>query len=120
EKLNVQNMSRSPAPRQDDATGEYLPNGHAAKAGLNKSIFDASWSMFRSILTQKAESAGRVVIAVNPAYTSQDCSKCGNRVSEALSERVHLCPCCGLVLDRDVNAARNILRIAVGQHSVPA
>src|SRR5205823_3432649 len=61
EQLNVQKMSKSPAPKQDEATGEYLPNGASQKSGLNKSISDASWSMFRSVLTQKAESAARVV-----------------------------------------------------------
>jgi putative transposase len=120
EKLNVKNMSKSPAPKQDEETGEFLPNGASAKAGLNKSILDAAWSMFRYCLAYKAESAGRKYTEVNPAYTSQDCSRCGQRVPKPLSERVHVCPCCGLVLDRDVNAARNILKIAVGQHSVPA
>ena len=87
---------------------------------LAKSIADASWSMFRAVLTSKAERAARVVIAVNPAYTSQTCSACGYRAQKKLSERVHVCSCCGLVLQRDVNAAKNILKIAVGQHSVPA
>jgi putative transposase len=123
EKLNVKNMSKSPAPKQDQQTGEYLPNGASAKAGLNKSILDAAWSMFRSVLTHKAEWAGRQEVNVNPACPTGipvGCSRCGQRVPKPLSERVHVCPCCGLVLDRDVNAARNILKIAVGQHSVPA
>jgi len=85
---------------------------------LAKSISDASWSMFRAVLTSKAESADRVVTAVEPAYTSQDCSTCGFRVRKKLSERVHSCPNCGLVLDRDHNAALNIIQIAVGLHSV--
>ena len=121
EALNVKNMSKSPAPKSDaENPGQFLPNGHAAKAGLNKSILDAAWSMFRNVLTQKAESAARKVVNVNPAYTSQDCSDCGYRVKKTLLVRVHVCPCCGLVLDRDVNAARNIQKIAVGLHSVPA
>ena len=121
EELSVKNMSKSPAPKPDTQNpGQFLPNGQAVKAGLNKSISDAAWSMFRLVLTQKAESAARVVLAVNPAYTSQDCSECGYRVQKTLSVRVHACPCCGLILDRDVNAARNILKIAVGLHSVPA
>src|SRR5262249_53485649 len=91
EDLNVKNMSKSPAPNQDEETGEYLPNGHAAKSDLNKSISDASWRLFRNVLTQKAESAGREVIAVNPAYTSQICSECGHRVPKTLSDRVHAC-----------------------------
>ena len=87
---------------------------------LAKSISDAGWSMFRAVLASKAESADRKVIAVNPAYTSQDCSECGFRVRKTLSVRVHVCPCCGLVLDRDTNSARIILKIAIGQYSVPA
>ena len=83
---------------------------------LAKSISDASWTQFRNSLTMKAESAGRLVIAVNPAYTSQDCSACGYRAKKRLSDRWHHCPMCGLVLDRDTNAAVNIN--ALGQQCV--
>lgn len=83
---------------------------------LTKSIADASWAQFASVLTHKAENAGRQIIATNPAYTSQDCSRCGHRVKKTLSDRVHHCPCCGLVMDRDQNAALNIL--ALGQQSL--
>ncbi len=85
---------------------------------LAKSISDASWSMFQTVLTSKAESADREIIAVNPAYTSQDCHQCGYRAKKKLSERWHLCPMCGASLDRDTNAAINILQTAMGQHSV--
>jgi len=77
---------------------------------LAKSISDASWGQFRTILAAKAACAGRRVVAVPPAYTSQDCSGCGERVLKSLSVRTHVCPACGLVLDRDQNAALNILR----------
>ncbi len=87
---------------------------------LAKSISDASWSMFRTVLTHKAESANREVIAVNPAYTSQDCSACGyrpdgvaGRTKKKLSDRWHFCPKCSASLDRDTNAAINILNLAV-------
>ena len=83
---------------------------------LAKSISDAAWTQFRNVLTTKAESAGRLVVAVNPAYTSQDCSACGYRAKKKLSERWHHCPMCGLVLDRDTNAAVNIN--ALGQQCV--
>ena len=90
---------------------------------LTKSIADAAWSQFRSVLTSKAENAGREVHAVNPAYTSQDCSGCGyrpdgleGRTKKKLSDRWHLCPMCGLSVDRDTNAAVNIL--ALGQQSL--
>jgi putative transposase len=75
---------------------------------LAKSISDAGWAAFRAILEAKAAYAGRRVIAVPPAYTSQDCSGCGTRVPKSLSLRTHICASCGLVLDHDENAARNI------------
>ena len=72
---------------------------------LAKSISDAGWSQFILILTSKAESAGRVVIKVNPAYTSQDCSQCGHRVRKTLAKREHRCDKCGYVAHRDHNSA---------------
>ena len=80
---------------------------------LAKSVSDASWSVFRSVLTQKAESAAREVVAVNPAHTSQDCHACGYRARKKLSERWHFCPMCTASLDRDTNAAINILSLAL-------
>lgn len=77
---------------------------------LAKSISDASWSKFIEYTSYKAESAGKEVILVNPRNTSQICSGCGVIVKKSLSVRVHKCPYCGLVLDRDINAAINILR----------
>jgi putative transposase len=77
---------------------------------LAKSIADAGWAAFRSILACKAVWAGKRVVAIPAQYTSQDCSSCGARVAKSLSVRTHVCPSCGLVLDRDANAARNILR----------
>ena len=76
---------------------------------LAKSISDAAWSGFFQLLAYKAEWAGRQFVAVNPAYTSQDCSNCGHRQKMPLPERIFKCPCCGAELDRDVNAALNIL-----------
>ena len=84
---------------------------------LAKSISDASWAQFRTILSFKAACAGRRVVAIAPAYTSQDCSGCGERVLKTLSVRTHVCPCCGLVLDRDENAAVNILQLGQEQHN---
>lgn len=83
---------------------------------LSKSIADVSWGDFLSKLYNKAESAGRTVVKINPAYTSQDCSNCGKRQKLKLSDRIFECPDCGLSLDRDLNAAKNIL--AVGLHSM--
>lgn len=75
---------------------------------LAKSIADAAWNTFLSIHTNKAENAGRVVGFVNAAFSSQDCSRCGNRVRKSLAVREHRCIECGLVLHRDHNAAINI------------
>jgi putative transposase len=88
-------------------------NGMVHNPCLAKSIHDAAWSQFRQCLSYKAEEAGRTLVAVNPAYTSQDCSDCGHRLRKALSQRRHECPCCGLDIDRDENAARNICRLGL-------
>jgi len=75
---------------------------------LAKSISDAGWSQFILILTSKAESAGRVVIKVNPSYTSQDCSRCGHRNRITLATRIYRCSRCDLVIHRDRNGALNV------------
>ena len=61
----------------------------------------------------KAENVGRKLVKVNPAHTSQDCSRCGHRQKLALSDRVFKCPCCNLILDRDHNASLNILALGL-------
>ena len=83
---------------------------------LAKSISDAAWTQFRNVLAVKAESAGRAYIEIDPRYTSQDCHVCGYRAKKKLSERWHHCPICAASLDRDVNAAKNIL--AAGTRNV--
>lgn len=79
------------------------------KGMLGKEFRDAGWGQFVAFLSAKAEETGRSLIRVDPNGTSQECSGCGERVPKALSVRVHDCPHCGLRVDRDVNAARNIL-----------
>ena len=78
---------------------------------LAKSIQDAAWTAFFDKLAAKAEEAGRRFVKVAPAYTSQECSRCHHRQKMALSERTYQCPCCLLAIDRDLNAAINILSI---------
>ena len=86
-----------------------------ARSALAKDVHDASWAKFLSMLRYKAEWAGARVIEVDPQYTSQDCCGCGTRVPKDLAVRHHDCPICGLSIDRDLNAARNILnRAGVG------
>lgn len=89
EKLQIQNM---------------VKNKH-----LSKSINDAGWYQLIEMTKYKAEYAGKVVELVNPHNTSQLCSRCGEHVKKSLSVRIHKCSKCGLVLDRDHNAAINIL-----------
>ncbi len=80
---------------------------------LAKSISDAAWNQLIQYTTYKAEKAGRVVVLVDPRNTSKQCSCCGTMVEKSLSVRVHTCPVCGLVMDRDENAAKNILRLGL-------
>jgi len=112
EKLAPSNMSKRPKAKQDEETGQYLPNGASAKAGLNKSIHDAGWGQFQQICVNKAECAGSHILFVSPKYTSQMCSGCGAIVKKGLEERWHECSC-GCSLDRDHNAAINILRLGL-------
>ena len=112
EELKITNMVRAPKGRSvPEQPGKFLPNGARAKAGLNRSIHDAGWGQFVSLLSYKAESAGRTVVRVNPQYTSQTCAEChyvdaGNRVSQ----EEFRCLKCGHCDYADINAARNILR----------
>lgn len=77
-----------------------------------KSILDAGWGALIDFVSYKSVRLGHRVVKVDPAYTSQDCSECGRRVPKALAERVHKCPCCGVVMCRDVNAAKNVKKRA--------
>jgi putative transposase len=122
EDLAITNMVRAPRAKPDpDRPGAFMPNGAAAKAGLNRSIHDAGWGTLASLLSYKAESAGRIVVTVDPRYTSQTCAECGhvdagNRVSQA----VFRCLSCEHVAHADVNAARNILRADRARQALPA
>jgi len=107
EKLNTAGMTRRPAAKPDpDQPGAFLPNMAAAKAGLNKAILDAGWAQFATILTAKAESAGRRVVFVNPARTSITCNRCGRECTRPRQDTV-ICPAHGTI-DADLNGARNI------------
>ncbi|MFJ7112737.1 RNA-guided endonuclease InsQ/TnpB family protein, partial [Streptomyces albogriseolus] len=111
ERLGTAGMTKSPAPKPDpDRPGGFLPNGAAAKAGLNRSILDAGWAQFLGILANKAESAGRLVIPVDARNTSRTCPECGhvakeNRVTQAKFE----CTVCGFAANADHVGATNVL-----------
>jgi putative transposase len=118
ERLNIAGMVRAPKPKPDPETpGAFLPNGAAAKAGLNRSIHDAGWGVFLGILGHKAESAGRVVVPVNARNTSRTCPPllggCGhvtgdNRTSQEKFE----CVACGFTANADHVGASNVLHRA--------
>jgi putative transposase len=80
---------------------------------LAKSISDVAWNMLVTVTSYKAASASSMVVLVDPRNTSKMCSRCGTLVEKSLSDRVHICPQCGLSMDRDWNAAINILRLGL-------
>jgi putative transposase len=97
-------MSNDVIAYEDLRVANMVKNRH-----LSKSISDAGWRTFRTWLEYLAQVHGKVVVAVPPEYTTQECSRCGTLVTKTLSERTHVCPQCGLVLERDHNSARTIL-----------
>jgi putative transposase len=117
ENLKIRNLVRRPAPRPDpDHPGGFLPNRAAAKTGLHRSIHDAGWAQFVSILRAKAEEAGRVVIDVDARHTSDRCEACGHTAREnRASQAVFSCRGCGHTTDADEHAARNILRAGLAR-----
>jgi putative transposase len=109
ERLRPDQMARRPKPKIG-ASGEFAPNGRRAKAGLNRSIYDAGWARLSSMIAYKAESAGRCHVLVEAAHTSQRCAECGHIAREnRRSQAVFRCRQCGHEDNADVNAARNIL-----------
>lgn len=90
-----------------------LKNRHLAK-----DISDASWNMFLNMLDYKLKMLGRTLELVPAHYTSQRCSSCGELVQKSLSVRTHLCPYCGFIADRDINAALNILRLGQSRQAL--
>jgi len=114
EDLKVSNMARRNQPKQDNE-GNFLPNGQSAKSGLNKSFADAGIAGFlNQILPDKAEKAGKQVIKVNPAGTSQYCAVCLSRVPKSLSARWHDCPDCGASMPRDMCSSILIKKVGLG------
>ncbi|MER7826307.1 transposase [Streptomyces sp. NPDC096097] len=117
EDLKIRNMSKAPAPKPDPGSpGSFLPNGAAAKAGLNRSIADAGWGVFLAILHAKAESAGREVIAMDPRNTSRTCPECGHVAKEnrPTQEKFH-CVGCGHQAHADIVGASNVLRAGLAR-----
>jgi putative transposase len=115
ENLPVASMVRCPKPKADpDTPGGFLPNGRAAKAGLNRAIHQQGWSMWLRRLEQKAEASGVQVVKIPAAYTSQTCRKCGHIAPENReSQAAFRCVMCGHEQNADLNAAQNILARAL-------
>ncbi|MFF3253236.1 RNA-guided endonuclease InsQ/TnpB family protein [Actinacidiphila glaucinigra] len=112
EDLKIRNMVRAARPKpHPDKPGAFLPSGAAAKTALNRSIWDAGWGVFLTILHAKAESAGREVIAVDPRNTSRQCPQCGHTSAEnrPTQEKFH-CVSCGHTAHADTVGAMNVLR----------
>ena len=122
EDLKIANMVRRAKSKPDpDNPGQFLPNGARAKSGLNRSISDAGWGQFVSILRAKAEDAGRTWIEVNPRHTSDGCECCGHAAPEnRVSQAEFVCQRCGHHAPADSHAARNILRAGLALHAAIA
>ncbi|MFI1568655.1 RNA-guided endonuclease InsQ/TnpB family protein [Streptomyces sp. NPDC020490] len=114
EQLNTAGMTKSPAPKADPGRpGNFLANGAAAKAGLNRSILEAGWAQFLGILANKAESAGRLVIPVDARNTSRTCPECGHTAKEnRLTQAEFRCTACGYTANADHVGATNVLNRA--------
>lgn len=111
EDLNVKGMTKRPEAKENpDNPGQYLPNGRKAKAGLNREILDAGFGMFRRMLEYKCALSGARLHIINRWYpSSKTCSNCGAvKAKLPLKERIYVCDQCGLVIDRDLNAAINL------------
>ena len=114
EELAISNLVRRPKAKPNGAGG-FQPNGAAAKAGLNRSIHDAGWGQLLAMISYKAESAGRTVIAVEPRNTSRTCAHCGHCSAGNRRGAVFKCQTCGHEAHADTNAAINILRAGRAQ-----
>ncbi len=110
EQLQPANMVRRPQPKHGETTGQYAPNGAAAKAGLNKAILDSAPGQFLGILRDKAAEAGVVYVEAptRSLKPSQRCHACDAVLKKPLRERWHVCPC-GASCGRDVNSALVLL-----------
>jgi putative transposase len=122
EGLEIANMVRRAKPVPDpEIPGQFQPNGARAKSGLNRSISDAGWGQFISILRAKAEDAGRTFIEIDPRHTSDGCESCGHAAREnRVTQAEFVCQRCGHTAQADEHAARNILRAGLALHTQAA
>lgn len=107
EDLNIRQMTKKAKPKQDARTGKFLPNGAKAKSGLNRSILSIGWGKLLSQLEYKLAERHKLLVRIDPKYSSQTCYKClhcdkGNRVSQS----EFICLSCGHQENADTNAAK--------------
>lgn len=113
EDIKLVNLTKRAKPKLKEDGKGYDRNNAAAKSGLTKAILDNGLGQLLSFVETKVKATGGEFVRVPPHYTSQECSSCGEIVKKSLSNRTHICPSCGYVADRDVNAAINILKRGV-------
>ena len=110
EDLNVKGMMARCQVKIDEQTGKYLHNGQAAKSGLNKVIADAAWYSLKQKVRIKAERWGKLIVEVNPKYSSLECSQCGHISPNNRDKEKFVCESCGYFEDADIQASINILK----------
>lgn len=123
EALKVQNLVRRPKAKQDPATGQWLKNGAAQKAGLNKAILQSCWGSIAYQLAYKGHRQSALVLTVPAAYSSQECSSCGHIHPDNRNEQRFVCQRCGYPVHADTNAGAVIAQRgirAVRDHTVVA
>ena len=129
EDLKIKNMTKAPKPKKADTrtntkTSKYLPNGAAAKAGLNKAILESAWGKVKTFTTYKARTTNKLVIAIPPHGTSQECSKCSHtHPDNRLTQATFVCQNCGFTENADFNASctvknRGVRMLIAGDISV--
>jgi putative transposase len=112
EDLQIKNMMKRCKPLASE-TGRFLPNGQAAKRGLNRSIADASWYALTQKLEYVAAKSGKKLYRVDPRHTSQTCSKCRHVDKESRHGENFICTNCGHIDDANLQAARNVRKKAI-------
>lgn len=117
ENLNIQGMKARCKPKKDE-NGDYVKNGQSAKRGLNRAISDVSWSDLISKIEYTAAKSGKIVLKVNPQYTSQKCSACGHTDKSNRDKEKFICTECGHLDHADLQAARNIKVRGIEQYGL--
>ncbi|TAE63907.1 MAG: hypothetical protein EAZ25_17500 [Oscillatoriales cyanobacterium] len=108
EDLNISGMMRRCRVKVDEKTGRFLKNGQSRKRGLNRSISDAGWGELILKIEYLAAKQGKIVIKVNPKYSSQECRNCGHIDKSNRDGEKFICTECGYHEHADIGAAKTI------------